>query len=401
MTIVSAVHSHHLGRGARWVALASLLALHGAAVAQTSAPDDYKLGPGDVVTVTVLRHPEFSGDFLVPSDGYVEFQKVGRLMVTGKTRSNLTTEITDELKKTLRKPEVTVVLKQARPIGTVSVLGNVARAGTYPVQAGWRITEALSAAGGVPIGVKTEDTSVVVVRDGKAFKTFPLNDATANVNGANIVLEANDVVTLNTVQPMSVSVVGKVANQGVYQLREGVAGPVDAVVAAGGASLGAQLTRVKIIHADGKEELVNLAPVILRGEPDRFAPLKPGDMVVVPESRDRIAVLGSVGKPGPIQLPEDQQYTLLDAISQADGTSGNRGRLSRVAVVRKTAGKDGQVVDSRTVYDVGRYLSKGDATQNPVLQPGDVVYVPENNKVQLATVLSAVSVGAVLFRLFN
>ncbi|HOM72356.1 MAG TPA: polysaccharide biosynthesis/export family protein, partial [Armatimonadota bacterium] len=39
--------------------------------------DAYKLGPEDVVTVVVSRHPEFSGDYYIPSDGVISIVAVG------------------------------------------------------------------------------------------------------------------------------------------------------------------------------------------------------------------------------------------------------------------------------------------------------------------------------------
>src|SRR5579862_411612 len=47
----------------------------------------YQLGPEDTVTVAVNKHLDFSGDFLIPPDGIVDFPGVGKVHVPGMTLS--------------------------------------------------------------------------------------------------------------------------------------------------------------------------------------------------------------------------------------------------------------------------------------------------------------------------
>jgi hypothetical protein len=56
--------------------------------------------------------------------------------------------------------------------------------------------------------------------------------------------------------------------------------------------------------------------------------------------------------------------------------------------------KDGK--QTRTIYDLGRFLAKGDATQNPIIRPGDVIFVPETNRVDISIILSALSSTSLL-----
>ena len=123
----------------------SLLLVRGAH-AQTNR-STYKLGPGDILSVTVDKHPEFSvGQVTVTPSGLVSLPVVDAVKVTGKSLEQLESEITSGLKKRLLRPRVTVTLVKARP-QQVFVLGPVARPGSYEMQPGWRISEILAIAG--------------------------------------------------------------------------------------------------------------------------------------------------------------------------------------------------------------------------------------------------------------
>ena len=114
------------------------------------------------------------------------------------------------------------------------------------------------------------------------------------------------------------------------------------------------------------------------------------NLILVPEQTNRFVVLGFVTKPGYYPIPSGREINLADAIATAQGGLP-RGRFSRVGVISYRSGKE-----ERVVYDLGRFLMRGDATQNPKLVPGDVVFVPESDRVELSTILSALSSTALL-----
>ncbi len=94
--------------------------------------------------------------------------------------------------------------------------------------------------------------------------------------------------------------------------------------------------------------------------------LRPNDLVIVPRL-DRVYILGQVNRPGAVSLPSSDGLTLSKAISLASG-------FDRFA-------RDGEVqllragMPARTI-DVGAILDGGDGGEDPVLKPGDTVYVP-------------------------
>jgi len=90
----------------------------------------------------------------------------------------------------------------------------------------------------------------------------------------------------------------------------------------------------------------------------------------------QIYVMGEVAKPGIYALGSDYM-NVFAALSSAGGIT-KRGRPKHIAVVRLVDGK----VQLREV-NFDRFIEKQDASQNAVLQDGDMVYVPKSNKIVL------------------
>src|SRR5690349_14799895 len=86
-------------------------AAHGAAGPAPVAPGrpadaGYLLDYEDVLTVTVLRHPELSSDeIMVNTSGKINLPVAGEIQVSGKTLAQVQEEVTRRLGRLLRKPE--------------------------------------------------------------------------------------------------------------------------------------------------------------------------------------------------------------------------------------------------------------------------------------------------------
>jgi polysaccharide biosynthesis/export protein len=96
--------------------------------------------------------------------------------------------------------------------------------------------------------------------------------------------------------------------------------------------------------------------------------LKANDIIIIPRL-DRVYIIGQVGKPGAVNLPSQEVLTVSKAVSLAGGFS-TYAKQSDVQVMR--AGKRVQVVDVRAI------LTGDTKVDDPVLKPGDTVYVPES-----------------------
>ncbi|MBV9470781.1 MAG: SLBB domain-containing protein [Abitibacteriaceae bacterium] len=353
--------------------LACVIFFPAASVAQTQ---NYQLGPGDVLTVIVLRHPEMSAEQVtVTSNGGIYVPVAGRVQVTGKTVEQVANQITTLLRVRLVRPEVTVTLREARP-RQVFVLGAVAKPGVYAFQPGWRVSEVLAISGGLI--ARPELTEAILSRANR--NPIPLNLAAILTNSnqpENVALQPGDTVRF-TVRSLSITVTGQVIKSGTYDVPPGT-GVVEALAIAGGAAPKAALSKVTVKHLDGSVVPVDLYKVMVLGQQAGDLALQAGDMVTVPESQARISVIGAVQKAGYYDIPDGTTMRVADALTAAGGPTP-QASLTR-ASIRHADG-------SAEPVDLYKILVRGDGAGNVQLAPGDIVSVPESKGV---TVLGAVT----------
>lgn len=93
---VQKMRLHAYGSLAAAIFLLASLSAAASSVQTANAPSSpsYRVGPEDVITVLVNRHPEFSGDFYVPADGIVSFAAAGQMAVSGKTLEEIASHLT-------------------------------------------------------------------------------------------------------------------------------------------------------------------------------------------------------------------------------------------------------------------------------------------------------------------
>lgn len=349
-------------------------------------PESYKVSPEDVVNVAVARHPEFSGEFFVPPDGVITLPAAGPIRMDGKTLPEIAEAITTALRARLRSPDVTVTLRTPHK-QQVYVLGAVAKSGPYEMNTDWHCSEAIAAAGGLAPDVDPNECQAFIRRAATdQSETFLLAAILKQENGAaDPILRNGDTLRIDAPEVMPIYVTGKVRNPGLYKIRKDRATVLEALTLAGGELDNSALSRVSITHAAGTTELCDL--VNATGS-DAAPKLRPLDVVIVPEDTGKVAVIGYVNEPGVFQVKSTDTVRLMDAIGQAKGPA-KRSNIGSVAVVRTEAGKQ-----QRLIYNLGKFLRSGDIAQNPVLRPGDVVYVPQTGSPNWDSVLVTIATAA-------
>ena len=93
-------------------------------------PVKYTLGPDDVISIEVRRHPEFSGKYPINSEGKIEYKFVGDIFVTGLTKSQLNEKLTKILSEFLIEPDVDVTIVSYLS-KVIYVVGEVGRPGKF------------------------------------------------------------------------------------------------------------------------------------------------------------------------------------------------------------------------------------------------------------------------------
>ncbi len=326
---------------------------------------DYKLGSDDVLSVTVQRHPEFSVPMAtVPVSGLLTVPVIGEVKVTGKTLEQLDEEITRRFKVRLLKPEVAVELRQARPT-PIYVVGQVQKPGIYDFKSGWHVTQALAAAGGLM--VRADLVYATVSRGNKKIVDAALPPILSNPTRAqNVALKSGDTIQFYE-RVMQISEAGEVLKPGLYSVPLGN-GAVEAVSLAGGPTADAALTRATVNRADGTVLPVNLFAALVQGNKKSNLKLKEGDLLVIPQFKERISVLGAVANPGFYGVEDGRRTTIADALAKAGGPKDNAA-LTKASLKRA----DGTVVP----IDLYKILVKGDRENDVAVGQDDVITVPE------------------------
>ena len=140
--------------------------------APTGAKPEAVLGVGDIVRITVYQNPDLTVEAARVSElGEINFPLIGKVNVGGAT----TTLAEQKIAKLLRdggfvlRPQVTIQVGQIRS-NVISVLGQVAKPGRYPIETvGTKVSEMIASTGGVIPG-GADVVTLVGTRNGRSIK---------------------------------------------------------------------------------------------------------------------------------------------------------------------------------------------------------------------------------------
>jgi polysaccharide export outer membrane protein len=133
----------------------------------------YVIGADDVLNVSVWKEPNITETVPVRPDGKISLPLLNDVQAAGLTPMQLATDITNRLKKYLENPQVTVIVTQINS-QRYYIMGEVLRAGAYPLLPGMTILQALSGAGGFTPYAKLSDIYLLRNVGGRQMK-FPFN----------------------------------------------------------------------------------------------------------------------------------------------------------------------------------------------------------------------------------
>lgn len=275
---------------------------------------DYRVGPGDILGITVWNHPELTvngtpglpagpdagsgavtggapGAAITPdgqrvsADGSIYFPTIGRVNVAGKTTEQISNILMARLAGYAVKPQLDVRVIQFRS-QQVYMAGQLKNPGTLPIT----------------------DMKLTVI---------------------------------------------------------------DAITRSGGAVTDADLQRVQLTR-DGKAYVLDVQRTLDHGDVSQNVVLRAGDIVYVPDhNASRVFVLGEISKPQTLFMDKGK-LTLADALAGANGIDTQSAQPKQILVIRRSPSDPAKP----TIYRLD--MTQVDAillsTQFD-LQPLDVVYV--------------------------
>jgi len=239
-----------------WRSVLMLCALLPAAPAW-SADNDYRMGTGDVLRITVYGQPDLTTEARVGENGGITFPLIGDVKLAGITPARGETEIAQRLSKGgfILEPFVTLNVMQYRS-QQISVLGRVNRPGKYTLEKISRISDALALAGGIIID-GSDTVTLVRTRDGKPEYRDIDVIALFRPGGeaSNELVQDGDIINVAR-QPMFY-IYGEVQRPGAFRLEQNMS-VVQALSMGGGVNARGTQRGIRILRRDGNGAMQEL-----------------------------------------------------------------------------------------------------------------------------------------------
>lgn len=376
---------------------------------------EYRLGPGDVVGVSVFGEQSLYSSVQVSPEGTIVIPNVGVATVLGLRLDEAEARVRTLVARLYRVQEVRLTLETVRAF-RVSLTGDVDQRGVRSANAASRATELLGAMN----GMRAWRRNVMLRRvNGDSLRLDFARFALTGDLTRNPTLREGDELFV-PVADRTVTLHGPFAFPGVYEYvaGESLADLVQLANAGQGfRSEAAATVRLSRYREGERRDLIELSREEVTGARGRALVLQPFDVVFVAaranvRSEGIAEVRGQVRFPGTYPIRADTT-TVRELIELAGGLTpyssvalatlermpANRSRAIRELEVRPDSSLDREERQARNiaaqnisgtfvVVDFSSLMSADSASANPVLQNGDVLTIPTRR--DEVTVLGAV-----------
>jgi polysaccharide export outer membrane protein len=162
--------------------------------ADSATVKGFRLGPDDVIEVTVWRNETLSRTVPVRPDGVISLPLVNDVQAAGLTPMELRQILTQKFATFVQAPEVSVIVREVHS-ARVSVLGQVVHPGLYELRGPTTLLEVLAHAGGLNPFASRSKIVLVRNRNGQSERyVLSEEDAMAEKSTANVALQSGDIV---------------------------------------------------------------------------------------------------------------------------------------------------------------------------------------------------------------
>ena len=165
-------------------------------------PNEFLIGPEDVLIVTVWRNQELSKEVIVRPDGKISLPLLGDVVASGLTAQALSKHVADGLAEFMSTPTVSVQVKEINSYH-VFVVGEVTKPGKYVLKSFASVVQGISYAGGFTTFASRNNVHVLrMVKNGQGETKqvmihVPYQDIVQGKNlEANFILKAGDVIVV-------------------------------------------------------------------------------------------------------------------------------------------------------------------------------------------------------------
>lgn len=283
-----------------------------------ATPQNYQIGPDDVLQVQLYGYSEVSYSLKVSPEGNITIPNIGVVSLANMTIEQATQRIKSRMStlySDLRtgNTSLNVTLENIRSIKVI-ITGEIERPGTYTVPSVSTIFNSLYASGG-----PTENGSfraIQIIRAGKKIATIDIYDFLLNGDLKNTVrLQDQDVILVPNYKNR-VEVIGEVKRPRIFEIIPGES-LTDLIRFAGDFTERAYKGRIKVLRNTDNERMIQDVP---RSEFDSYKPQN-GDKfyvdAILERYTNRVTIDGAVYRPGQYEL--EPGTTVGGLIKKAEG----------------------------------------------------------------------------------
>ena len=344
----------------------------------TSAPQDFILGPGDEVIISIWGETNFRKSFTLNREGLIYYEKIFFLNLSNKTISESQLYLKNEFSRifsTLRdddaRSDLLLEVGQLKSIN-VYLTGQVSSPGIHLIHPFSNIFSALVQAGG--INQNGSLRNIKIIRNNKEIKSVDFYSFF--LQGTNdfdsLKLINGDVIHVPTILKRA-EIKGEILNPGFFELFENDT-VSDLIKYAGGLSENASQSAIIDLIIPFSERLSDdNATTSLNLNSDKYKSinLNNGDSVnIIPISavESKVEVIGRVKNPGEFSY----KSTLKEVLDLAGGLNDPTFRLTikedEILILRK---------DASSFYSM-QYFTSYNNSENFILKPEDKILIYED-----------------------
>jgi polysaccharide export outer membrane protein len=160
-------------------------------------PADYVIGPEDLLGIVFWREKDLSADVSVRPDGRISLPLLNDVVAAGLTPTELRERLTEEARRYVEDPNVTVVVRQINS-RRVFVTGEVMKPGPYPLTAPTTVLQMLAMAGGLREYADAKNILIMRLENGRTVSyAFNYRDVSKRRNiRQNIELKPGDTIVV-------------------------------------------------------------------------------------------------------------------------------------------------------------------------------------------------------------
>lgn len=161
------------------------------------APSDYRIGPEDVLQISVWKNEALSRTVPVRPDGQISLPLLNDVPVAGLTPMELREALIQKLAPYMPSAEVSVIVTEVKSF-KVSVIGDVPKPDRYELRSAATVMDVLAMAGG-PTEFASRSHIVVLRTSGQKVQRLPFdyNKVSAgDTRQENFLLRPGDIVVV-------------------------------------------------------------------------------------------------------------------------------------------------------------------------------------------------------------